>query len=96
MSIKLKPIRLAATFLLCAPALFSASALFSTSAWAVDLVGVHDLAAQNDPRLKAAASRRDATGENRAIARANLLPQIGGGAAWSRCGSAASPSPWRC
>lgn len=84
MSIKLKPIRLAATFLLCAPALFSAAALSSASAWAVDLVGVHDLAAQNDPRLKAAAARRDATGENRAIARANLLPQIGGGAAWSR------------
>jgi outer membrane protein len=78
MSIKLKPIRLAATFLLCAPALFSAPA------WAVDLVGVHDLAAQNDPRLKAAVARRDATGENRAIARANLLPQIGAGGAWSR------------
>ena len=69
MSITLKPICLAlATLVLSAPA------------WAVDLVGVHDLALQNDPRLQAAASRLEATRENKTIARANLLPQIGVGA----------------
>jgi outer membrane protein len=73
MSIRMKPICLAlAGLLLCAPA------------WAVDLVGVHDLAVQNDPRLQAAASRREATRENKTIARANLLPQIGGSAGLSR------------
>jgi outer membrane protein len=73
MSITLKPIGLALTGL-----------LLSAPAWAVDLVGVHDLAAQNDPRLQAAASRLEATRENKTIARANLLPQIGAGAAWNR------------
>jgi outer membrane protein len=73
MSITLKPIGLALTVL-----------LLSAPAWAVDLVGVHDLAAQNDPRLQAAASRLEATRENKTIARANLLPQIGAGAAWNR------------
>ena len=73
MLITLKPIGLALTGL-----------LLSAPAWAVDLVGVHDLAAQNDPRLQAAASRLEATRENKTIARANLLPQIGGGAAWNR------------
>lgn len=56
----------------------------SAPAWAVDLVGVHDLALQNDPRLQAAASRLEATRENKSIARANLLPQIGGSASMSR------------
>jgi outer membrane protein len=85
MSIKLKPLRLAAAaFLLWGPALLCAPALLSTPAYAVDLVGVHDLAVQSDPRLQAAAFRREATGENKAIARANLLPQIGAGGAWSR------------
>jgi len=70
MTIKLKPICLvAAGLLLAAPA------------WAVDLVGVHDLAFKNDPRLRAAELRREAVGENKAIARANLLPQLGGSAA---------------
>jgi outer membrane protein len=73
MSIKLKPICLA-----------FAALTFSASAWAVDLVGVHDLALQNDPRLQAAASRLEATRENKSIAWANLLPQIGGSAAISR------------
>ena len=58
--------------------------MFSAPAWAVDLVGVHDLALQNDPRLQAAASRLEATRENKSIARANLLPQIGGSASMSR------------
>lgn len=79
MPIKLKPLYLAAAgFLICGPL------LLGSPAWAVDLVGVHDLAIKNDPRLQAAAYRREATGENRAIARANLLPQIGGGATWTR------------
>jgi outer membrane protein len=69
MSISLKPICL--TF---------AALVLSAPAWAVDLVGVHDLAVENDPRLQAAASRLEATRENKAIARANLLPQIGVGA----------------
>jgi outer membrane protein len=73
MSIKLKPICLA-----------FAALTFSASAWAVDLVGVHDLALQNDPRLQAAASRLEATRENKSIAWANLLPQIGGSAGISR------------
>jgi len=67
--------------LLC---LVGAGFLVATPALAVDLVGVHDLAAKNDPRLKAAEARREATGENRNIARANLLPQIGVGASWTR------------
>jgi len=73
MSITLKPICLA-----------FAALVLSAPAWAVDLVGVHDLALENDPRLQAAASRLEATRENKSIARANLLPQIGGSAAMSR------------
>jgi outer membrane protein len=73
MSIKLKPICLVA-----------AGLLMSAPAWAVDLVGVHDLAEKNDPRLRAAEFRREAAGENKAIARANLLPQIGVAGTWSR------------
>jgi len=66
--------------LLC---LFSAGLLVSTPALAVDLVGVHDMAVKSDPRLKAAEARREATGENKNIARANLLPQLGAGANWN-------------
>ncbi|MDX1379891.1 MAG: TolC family outer membrane protein [Xanthomonadales bacterium] len=73
MSIKLKPICLAA-----------AGLLMASPAWAVDLMGVYELALQSDPRLQAAEYRREATGENKAIARANLLPQIGVGGTWSR------------
>jgi outer membrane protein len=73
MSIKLKPV-----------CLVLAGLLASTPAWAVDLVGVYELAEKNDPRLRAAAYRRDATEENKAIAWSNLLPQIGVGATWSR------------
>jgi outer membrane protein len=64
----------------------------SVPAWAVDLVGVYDLALKNDPRLRAADFRRDATGENKAIARANLLPQISGSAGLRR-GSVSSDYP---
>jgi len=73
MSIKLKPVYfVTAGLLLCSPA------------WAVDLVGVYELALKSDPRLRAAEFRREATGESKAIARANLLPQIGVGGTWSR------------
>ena len=73
MLIRMKPICLAlAGLLLCTPA------------WAIDLVGVHDLALKNDPRLQAAASRLEATRENKSIARANLLPQIGASGNWTR------------
>lgn len=73
MSIKLKPLWIICAGLLASPA-----------AMAVDLVGVHDLALKNDPRLQAAEYRRQATGENRILARANLLPQLDAGASWSR------------
>jgi outer membrane protein len=53
--------------------------LVSSPVLAVDLVGVHDLALKSDPQLQAAEYRRQATGENKAIARANLLPQISAG-----------------
>ena len=54
---------------------------------AVDLVGVYEMAVDNDPRLQSAEFRREAAGESKAIARANLLPQIGAGAQWNRCES---------
>lgn len=63
--------------------LVGAGLFFSFPAMAVDLVGVHDLAAKNDPRLRAAEYRREAVGENRSIARANLLPQIGATGTWT-------------
>lgn len=63
--------------------LVSAGLLISSTAMAVDLVGVHDLALKSDPRLRAADFRREATGENKAIARANLLPQLGATGSWT-------------
>lgn len=57
--------------------------LMSSQVQAVDLVGVYDLALDSDPRLQAADFRRQATGENRRIARANLLPQIAASGAWT-------------
>jgi len=57
--------------------------LFSAPAGAVDLVGVHDLAVKSDPRLQAAEYRREATMEQRKIARANLLPQLGASGSWN-------------
>jgi outer membrane protein len=63
--------------------LVCAALLVSSPAAAVDLVGVHDLAQDNDPRLRAAEYRREATGENRKIARANLLPQLGASGSWN-------------
>ncbi len=58
--------------------------LVASPVMAVDLVGVHDLAIKNDPRLQAAAFRRDATGENTRQAWSNLLPTISGSAAMNR------------
>jgi len=66
--------------LLC---LLGTGILTNSPAFAVDLVGVYDLALKSDPRLQAADSRRQATGENRKIARANLLPQLGANGSWS-------------
>jgi len=63
--------------------LVSVGLLISSPAIAVDLVGVHELAEKNDPRLRAAELRREATGENKNIARANLLPQIGATGSWT-------------
>lgn len=58
-----------------------AAAFFVTSpVFAVDLVGVHDLAVKNDPQLQAAAFRREATGENKRQAWSNLLPSLSGSA----------------
>ncbi len=56
----------------------------TSSAYAVDLVGVHDLAAENDPRLQAAAYRKEATAENRLQARSFLLPSLSGSASLGR------------
>jgi len=61
------------------------AALFITApAFAVDLVGIHDLAAKSDPQLQAAAYRRQATGENERQAWSNLLPTLSGSASLSR------------
>jgi outer membrane protein len=52
--------------------------MVAPAAFAVDLVGVHDLALKNDPRLRAAEYRREATAENKTQAWANLLPSLDG------------------
>jgi outer membrane protein len=58
----------------------AATFLVSPPAFAVDLIGVHDLAAKHDPALQAAAFRREATGENERQAWSNLLPSLSGSA----------------
>jgi outer membrane protein len=50
--------------------------MLAPAAFAVDLVGVHDLALKNDPRLQAAEYRREAAGENKTQAWSNLLPSL--------------------
>jgi len=70
--------------------LIAAALFIATPALAVDLVGVHDLAVKNDPRLQAAAYRRDATGENERQAWSNLLPTLSGSAAMNRGSSETS------
>jgi len=62
----------------------------ASPAFAVDLIGVHDLAAKNDPQLQAAAYRKEATGENERQAWSNLLPTLSGGAAMNRGSSETS------
>jgi len=67
------------------PRLLITAALFiTTPVFAVDLVGIHDLAVKSDPQLQAAAYRREAIGENERQAWANLLPTFGGSASATR------------
>ena len=54
--------------------------LVTSPAFAVDLIGVHDLAIKSDPQLQAASYRKDATGENTRQAWANMLPTLSGSA----------------
>lgn len=61
--------------------------LAAAPAFAVDLVGVHDLALKNDPKLRAAEFRREATHENKTQAWANLLPELGATGAMTRGGT---------
>lgn len=65
-------------------ALTIAGVLASAPAWSVDLVGVHDLALKNDPRLRAAEYRREAVDENKTQAWSNLLPNISADAGLTR------------
>jgi outer membrane protein len=64
--------------------LMATTFFISSPVFAVDLVGVHDLAIKSDPALQAAAYRREATGENKRQAWSNLLPSLGGSAATTR------------
>jgi len=73
MSNKFKPLWIVCSGLMVSPALM-----------AVDLIGVHDLALESDPRLQAAEYRREATAENKTQAWANLLPQLGASGNWSK------------
>jgi outer membrane protein len=59
-------------------AAFLITPFITTHALAVDLVGVHDLAVKNDPRLQAALYRKEATAENKTQAWSNLLPSLSG------------------
>jgi outer membrane protein len=59
--------------------LIAATFFIASPAFAVDLVGVYELAVKNDPQLRAAAYRKDATGENTRQAWSNLLPTLSGG-----------------
>ena len=65
-------------------------ALMAQPVAAVDLVGVHDLALRNDPRLRAAEYRREATGENQTQAWANLLPDLSATGSMTRGGTQTS------
>ena len=64
-------------------ALAGAGLLVTTPLHAVDLIGVYELAVDYDPTLAAESSRLEATEENKAIARANLLPQLGASGRWN-------------
>lgn len=54
----------------------AAAAALSSPAVAVDLMGVYELASQNDPEIRAAERRLDASQLETQIARASFLPQI--------------------
>jgi outer membrane protein len=73
MSIRLKTAIVAATALVS-----------SASAQAVDLVGIYELAVNNDPQLLAASFRRDASGEFVTQARSALLPSLSGSGSMTR------------
>jgi outer membrane protein len=65
--------------------LLMTAALFITApAFAVDLVGIHDLAVKSDPQLQAASYRREATSENERQAWSNLLPTLSGSASLTK------------
>jgi len=64
--------------------LIAAAFFVSSPAFAVDLIGVHDLAVKNDPQLQAAAYRKEATGENERQAWSNLLPSLSGSASMTQ------------
>ena len=59
----------------------------ASNAAAVDLVGVYELAARNDPQLQAAYYRKEATGENTRQALANFLPNLSGTGTYTRGGT---------
>jgi len=63
--------------------LAGAGLMASAPAQAVDLVGAYQDALDFDPVLQAAEFRREATQENKKIARANLLPQLGASGRWN-------------
>jgi len=54
----------------------AASIVLAPAVFAVDLVGVHDAAFENDPQLQAAGFRRDASSESKRQAWSNLLPTL--------------------
>jgi len=64
--------------------LITAALFISAPAFAVDLIGIHDLAIKSDPQLQAASFRREATSENERQAWSNLLPTLSGGATITR------------
>jgi outer membrane protein len=82
MSIRLKPIVAALAGILAAP-----------NVLAVNLIGVHDLAVTNDPQLRAASYRRDATSENTRLARSNFLPSLNASASMTKGSSESSTLP---
>lgn len=64
--------------------LMTAAMFIAAPAFAVDLIGIHDLAVKSDPQLQAASFRREATAENKRQAWSNLLPRLSGAAAINR------------
>ncbi len=69
-----------------------AGVLTAPGAFAVNIIGVHDLAIKNDPKLQAATYRRDAAGENTRQAWSNLLPTLSASGSRSKGSSKTSIS----